>query len=98
MDTERAKEKVVVLNRQAHLVHATAWKPTAWLPNQEGFRFIGLAESGTEIVCQVMRDSQGVHTVSPVAVRQLKGWREITPADEAALQEVVWEDTCSSPL
>jgi hypothetical protein len=82
-------KKMTIVNRPTYLMQSTAWKPTAWLPNREGFRFIGLADSGTEIVCEVVRDWQGVHTTSPVG--------EITPADESLLREVVWKDLCSSP-
>ena len=66
-------KNMTIVNRPTYLIQSTAWKPMAWLPNREGFRFIGLADSGTEIVCEVVRDDQGVHTTSPVGVMTLKG-------------------------
>lgn len=52
------------------------------LPNQEGFKFIGLLADGTEVPCIVTRDATGLHrachreTVEWMYPR-LNGWRPV---------------------
>ena len=51
------------------------------LPNQAGFRFVGVCKDGAELDCEVRRDAEGLHracsrgTWEPVYSR-LKAWRK----------------------
>lgn len=46
--------------------------PLAWLPNVEGFRFVGILRDGTEAEC-VVKLVEGCFTVD--RFEELVGWR-----------------------
>lgn len=50
-----------------------------WLPNTEGFKFVGITHEGEEIDCTVKRISCGTHQVvdceGKLVFHKLKGWR-----------------------
>lgn len=48
--------------------------PLAWLPNQEGFQFVGVHKDGTTSDCVVIRKENGLHTVENYF--SLCGWLE----------------------
>ena len=54
--------------------------PLSEIPNQAGFRFVGITHEGLEIECQVIK-KDGWHTAvdsDQVSVwHRLKGWRSI---------------------
>jgi len=52
-------------------------KSLAWLPNKNGFRFIGILRGGKEIECQVVKDVNGAHRVSGAPYKDLIGWRDV---------------------
>jgi hypothetical protein len=47
--------------------------PTSWLPNQVGFKFIGVKHDGTRLVCTVEK-RDGLHCVKECPVMELAGW------------------------
>lgn len=48
------------------------------IPNQEGFRFIGVCHDGTEIPCEVIKDKDGLHTLKDGNFRRLAAWKVAT--------------------
>jgi hypothetical protein len=61
----------------------TCW-PLGWLPNREGFQFIGICKDGTAKECRVARDETGVHFISGDAIYdELHGWREKSAQSES---------------
>jgi hypothetical protein len=48
--------------------------PLAWIPNVEGFRFIGVRRDMTRIECHVVKDEQGLHRVNNGQFKELIGW------------------------
>lgn len=44
----------------------------AWLPNREGFQFIGVLKDGSTRECVVIRRENGTHTVEGYS--ELVGW------------------------
>jgi len=51
--------------------------PTAWLPNQPGFRFLGSLHSGETVDCTVTVGPDGLCRVLEVPVSQLRGWHPL---------------------
>lgn len=49
-------------------------RPMSWLPNREGFRFIGVKKDGTHIECRVERGPDGLHRVADGMLIHLVGW------------------------
>lgn len=49
-------------------------KPLAFLPNQAGFKFLGITQSGKEVECVVVLEN-GLHRVSGANFKDLKGWK-----------------------
>lgn len=55
----------------------------AHLPNQEGFKFIGVLTDGSEQVCVIGKRIDGRHYVRGVKYELLVGWRlKPTPGQE----------------
>ena len=53
-------------------------KPLAWLPNRDGFKFIGVRDDGTTAQCEVKRLDTGAHVVTGEAkFEELAGWRYV---------------------
>jgi hypothetical protein len=59
-------------DRQAGRVGA---KPLAWLPNRDGFKFVGVKHDGTTAACEVKRLENGSHVVKGAIYEDLAGWR-----------------------
>ena len=57
----------------------------AHIPNQVGFRFVALLYDGLEVVAEVGKDAQGMHVIKGIPINTVKGWRNITEADEQAI-------------
>lgn len=58
------------------------WRELGDLPNQEGFRFIGVLADGTEVSCVVKRDEVGMHRAHHGETGEwmyprLNGWRPV---------------------
>lgn len=58
-------------------------KNLSTLPNQTGFRFVGVTKAGNKIQCEVRLNPVGIHDVYSVADRspcwfQLIGWSNAT--------------------
>lgn len=49
-------------------------KPLAFLPNQAGFKFIGVTKSGQEVECIVALEN-GLHRVAGANFKDLQGWK-----------------------
>lgn len=47
-------------------------RPLAFLPNREGFRFLGILKNGGTRECVVILNENGLHTVEGYA--ELAGW------------------------
>lgn len=57
------------------------WRELGDLPNQEGFRFVGVMADGTEVACVVSRDEAGLHRACREGTGEwmfprLNGWRK----------------------
>ena len=48
--------------------------PLGWLPNQDGFKFIGIMKDGSERDCTVVKGPDGLHTTD-APYRDLRGWK-----------------------
>lgn len=59
------------------------------LPNEEGFRFIGVDTTMTEFNCVIRKDAAGMHSVYREADNEpffmkLYAWRPLTAAERSA--------------
>lgn len=57
-------------------------RPMAWLPNRDGYRFIGITHEKKEIECVVEKGPDGLHRVADGKLMQLCGWRPL-PIDRS---------------
>ncbi len=64
-----------------HPTHAPAYLPRADIPNDHGFRFVGLMHGNAEELCTVSRRADGSHTLANDAFPRLISWRHLNPAD-----------------
>lgn len=48
--------------------------PLAWLPNVDGFEFVGVRRDGTRIPCRVGRGADGRYTIHGGLYAELVGW------------------------
>lgn len=54
--------------------------PLGWLPNRDGFRFVGIKHDGSTAVCTVVRDpATGMHRIAEGPVADFRGWRDFIP-------------------
>lgn len=54
--------------------YATRGMPLAFIPNQDGFRFIGWTYDRRAVPCRVVRGADGLHRVDGCAFEELMGW------------------------
>lgn len=48
--------------------------PVSWIPNEPGFRFLGVLWDGTTLPCTVELRDDGLHYIKEVRSTELKGW------------------------
>ena len=65
------------------------WKPLGWIPNQNGFRFVGKRKDGLQVVCNVKKDAFGMQTIEQGSIGEWESWRNLTPEDEKLIVEAV---------
>lgn len=53
--------------------------PVGELPNQDGFRFLGVCRDGSRLACSVVKGGDGMHRVSGVEFPELVGWLRLIP-------------------
>ncbi len=51
-----------------------SYLPLAWLPNEVGFRFVGVRHDGSTLECTVIKDENGMHRIKEIAIAELIGW------------------------
>jgi hypothetical protein len=57
----------------------TRFLPLSYIPNEDGFKFIGLTYEGQEIECKVVKDPEtGLHSIENNLFQSLQSWRRKT--------------------
>ena len=49
-------------------------RPMSWLPNREGYEFIGIKKDRTHVRCKVERGPDGLYRVADGMLIHLVGW------------------------
>lgn len=49
--------------------------PVSWIPNEHGFRFVGVTKTGESVDCEVEKGEDGLHRIKGRSVTELRGWR-----------------------
>lgn len=52
-------------------------RPLSWLPNKEGFRFIGVRADKTEVECHVELGPDKLHRIADRMLLELIGWKPL---------------------
>lgn len=61
-------------DREAFRLNA---KPLMWLPNRDGFKFIGVKADGSTIPCEIQRLENGNHVIADGKRLEIVGWRYV---------------------
>lgn len=60
--------------------------PPAWLPNQDGFRFVARMKDGSERAGKVFKGEHGLYGVTDMPYEDIVSWRYLNNEEEFLLQ------------